>query len=61
MGWPVVVTKPKSPSDRKAAERKRKRDAGFVPVEVWIKEGKKRELAYVVKAINSTHKPLMLI
>jgi hypothetical protein len=43
--------KPKSPNTRKAAERKRKRAAGLVPVEVWIPAEKKSELAQAVNAL----------
>jgi hypothetical protein len=48
------MTTPKSPNDRKAAERKRKRAAGLVPVEVWVNAGKKSELADAVARINAT-------
>ena len=50
----TAVSKALSANDRKAAERKRKRAAGLVPVEVWIKEGKKSELAEAVARINAT-------
>ena len=44
------MTAAKTANQRKAAERKRKRAAGLVPVEVWIPGGKKAELAKSVTA-----------
>jgi len=35
---------PKQPSERKAKERQRKRQAGLVPVEVWIRPENKDRL-----------------
>ena len=45
-------TKPKTPAQRKAEERKRKRAAGLVPVEVWIRSDKRLELAREIKRLN---------
>ena len=42
----------KTPAERKANERKRKRALGFIPKEVWIKKGKDAELAAAVDRIN---------
>ena len=37
---------------RKAAERQRKREAGLVPLEVWIHHTKKKELKEVIARMN---------
>jgi hypothetical protein len=42
-----------TPAERKARERERKRAAGLVPVEVWVKVSKKTELEAAVRRINS--------
>ena len=47
---------PKTANQRKANERERKRDQGFVLKQVWIKQGKGAELAAAVDRINSGEK-----
>jgi hypothetical protein len=42
-----------SPAERKASERKRKRAAGLVPAEVWIKADKLEELKQIVQKLNN--------
>ena len=42
-----------SAKDRKVAERKRKRAAGLVPMEVWILADKKSELKREIARLNS--------
>jgi hypothetical protein len=45
-----------TPAERKARERERKRAAGLVPVEVWVKVSKKTELEAAVRRINSVQR-----
>ena len=42
----------KTSAERKSSERKRKREAGLVPKEVWIKKGRDQDLAKAVEKIN---------
>jgi hypothetical protein len=44
--------KPVPVNVRKANERKRKREAGLVPVEVWIMADKKPELKKEIARLN---------
>jgi len=39
--------------DHKAQERQRKREAGLVPVEVWIKKEHKEKLKEIIKGLNN--------
>ena len=48
----MADSKPKTASERKAQERKRKRASGLVPVEVWIRSDKRLELAREVERLN---------
>ena len=48
------MNKPKSVAERKAAERERKRAAGLVRVDVWIKTEKRAELERIVQELNAT-------
>ncbi len=40
-----------TPTERKAAERQRRRDAGLVPIEVWVPLSHKRELVAAIAAL----------
>jgi len=44
--------------ERKQLQRQRKREAGYVPLEVWVKKEHKERLKEVVKELNNiNHKP----
>jgi hypothetical protein len=40
-----------TPNERKAAERQRRRDAGLVPIEVWVPASRKAELVAAIAAL----------
>jgi hypothetical protein len=44
--------KPVPVNDRKANERKRKREAGLVPVEAWIHVSQKEKLKKAIARLN---------
>jgi len=48
----LTIDQPKTASQRKSEERKRKREAGLVPVEVWVKKAKRDELRREVERLN---------
>lgn len=49
----LVGCKTMKNKDHKKASRQRKRDAGLVPVEVWIKKEHKEKLKEIVKGLNN--------
>ena len=51
-GKHITEMQAKSAKDRKVAERKRKRAAGLVPMEVWILADKKGELKREIARLN---------
>lgn len=46
------MTSPRSPAERKAAERQRQRDAGRVAVQVWVHPDDREKLARYIKRLN---------
>jgi hypothetical protein len=46
------MDKPLTVTERKAIERKKKKDAGLVRVEVWVHESKKDEIKRLAEDLN---------
>ena len=46
---------PKTPAERKAAERQRRRDAGLAVVQAWVYPDDREKLARYVEKLNARH------
>lgn len=49
----MTMNRSKSAAERKAAERKRKRDAGLIPLEVWVLKDNKDKMRELEKKLQT--------